>query len=46
VVDTVSQAISYMRKHGMIERGVERSFELAESQKFMGNNGNVPLYPV
>jgi len=46
LVDTVSQAISYMRKHGMIERGVERSFELAESQKFMGNAGNVPLYPV
>ena len=46
LVDTVSQAISYMRKHGMIERGVERSFELAESQKFMGNTGNVPLYPV
>lgn len=46
LVDTVSQAISYMRKHGMIERGVERSFELAESQKFMGNTGAVPLYPV
>ena len=46
LVDTVSQAISYMRKHGMIERGVERSFELAESQKFMGNTGNAPLYPV
>ena len=46
LVDTVSQAISYMRRHGMIERGIERSFELAESQKFMGNSGNVPLYPV
>lgn len=46
LVDTVSQAISYMRKQGMIERGVERSFELAESQKFMGNTGAVPLYPV
>lgn len=46
LVDTVSQAISFMRKHGYIERGVERSFELAESQKFMGNTGNVPLYPV
>ena len=46
LVDTVSQAISYMRKHGMIERGVERSFELAESQRFLGNNQFQPLYPV
>jgi hypothetical protein len=45
-VDTVSQAISYMRKHGMIERGVERSFELGESQRFLGNNQFKPLYPV
>jgi predicted phage terminase large subunit-like protein len=46
LVDTVSQAISYMRKHGLIERGVERSFELAESQRFLGNNQFKPLYPV
>jgi len=46
LVDTVSQAISYMRKQGMIERGVERSFELAESQRFMGNTQTTPLYPV
>jgi phage terminase large subunit-like protein len=44
--DTVSQALNYMRQRGMIQRGVERSFELAESQKFTGNTGNVPLYPV
>ena len=46
LVDTVSQAINFMRKSGMITRGVERTFELAESQKFSGNNGNTPLYPV
>jgi phage terminase large subunit-like protein len=46
LVDTVSQAISYMRKQGMIERGVERSFELAESQRFMGNTQATPLYPM
>ena len=44
--DTVSQALNYMRQRGMIQRGVERSFELAESQKFTGNTGAVPLYPV
>ena len=46
LVDTVSQAITYMRQHGMIERGVERSFALGESQKFKGNGGAIPLYPV
>jgi len=43
--DTVSQAITWMRKRGLIERGVERSFELAESQRFTGNNQWTPLYP-
>jgi predicted phage terminase large subunit-like protein len=46
LVDTVSQAITFMRKTGMITRGVERTFELTESQKFNGNNSNIPLYPV
>lgn len=45
LVDTVSQAITFMRKEGMIQRGVERSFELAESQRFVGNNNWQPLYP-
>ena len=45
LVDTVSQAINFMRKSGFISRGAERTFELAESQKFTGNNGNTPLYP-
>jgi len=46
LVDTVSQAITFMRKNGLITRGVERTFELTESQKFVGNNSNLPLYPV
>jgi predicted phage terminase large subunit-like protein len=46
LTDTVSQAISFMRRTGMIQRGVERSYELAESQKFTGNKQFVPLYPV
>jgi hypothetical protein len=46
LVDTVSQAITFMRKTGMITRGVERTYELSESQKFGGNNSNLPLYPV
>lgn len=45
LVDTVSQAISFMRKAGWITRGVERSYELAESQKFTGNYSDTPLYP-
>ena len=43
--DTVSQAITFMRKSGMIQRGAERTFELSESQRFAGNAGNTPLYP-
>lgn len=46
LVDTVSQAITFMRKEGMIQRGVERTFELGESQRFLGNNQWTPLYPV
>jgi predicted phage terminase large subunit-like protein len=45
LVDTVSQAITFMRKSGMIQRGAERTFELSESQRFAGNVGNTPLYP-
>ena len=46
LVDTVSQAINFLRRSGMIARGVERTFELAESQRFTGNTGDTPLYPV
>jgi len=46
LVDTVSQAITFMRKAGLITRGVERTFELTESQRFVGNNSNLPLYPI
>ena len=45
LVDTVSQAITFMRKAGMIQRGAERTYELSESQRFVGNNGDTPLYP-
>jgi hypothetical protein len=45
LVDTVSQAINFMRRSGMIQRGAERTFELSESQRFAGNTGNTPLYP-
>ena len=46
LADTCSQAITWMRRRGMIERGTERSYELAESQRFRGNNQMAPLYPV
>jgi predicted phage terminase large subunit-like protein len=45
IPDTVSQAMNFMRKAGMIQRGVERTYELTESQRFAGNNNDTPLYP-
>ena len=44
--DTVTQALSWLRSTGMIERGAERTAALADSKMFRGNSQNVPLYPV
>lgn len=44
--DTVTQALSWLRASGMIQRGIERTSELAESKQFRGNKGAEPLYPV
>lgn len=46
IVDTVTQALRFLRTTGMISRGDERTAELAESALFKGNTGEQPLYPV
>jgi predicted phage terminase large subunit-like protein len=46
LVDTVSGALRYLRKIGVMVRGAERTAETAESMKFSGNTNNKPLYPV
>lgn len=46
VVDTVTQALKFLRVAGMISRGEERTAELAESLAFKGNSEDKPLYPV
>jgi predicted phage terminase large subunit-like protein len=46
LVDTVTQALRFLRVTGMISRGEERTSELAESIAFKGNSGDKPLYPV
>ena len=44
--DTVTQAMNWLRGAGLIQRGVERSAELADKRQFRGNTGAAPLYPV
>jgi len=44
--DTVTQALSWLRSTGMIERGAERTAALADAKTFRGNMQNTPLYPV
>lgn len=46
IVDTVTQALRFLRTTGMISRGEERTAELAENALFKGNIGEIPLYPV
>ena len=44
--DTVTQALSWLRSTGMIERGAERTAALANSKMFRSNAQDAPLYPV
>jgi hypothetical protein len=46
LVDTVTQALKFLRTTGMLTRGAERTSELADSVAFKGNSGDKPLYPV
>jgi predicted phage terminase large subunit-like protein len=46
LVDTVTQALRFLRDTGMLMRGSERTAELADSLAFKGNSGDKPLYPV
>lgn len=45
IVDTVTQALRFLRVTGMLSRGEERTAELAEEALFKGNSGEKPLYP-
>ena len=45
LTDSVSQAINFMRKSGMIQRGAERTKDLSDTMQFKGNTGLEPLYP-
>jgi predicted phage terminase large subunit-like protein len=45
LTDSVSQAINFMRKSGMIQRGAERTKDLSDTMTFKGNTGLEPLYP-
>ena len=44
LVDTVSMALSHLRKTGHLTRAAERMRELDDAQTFHGNNNGVPLY--
>jgi len=44
--DTVTQALNWLRGTGMLQRGAERTAELAGSNMFQGSRENQPLYPV
>jgi predicted phage terminase large subunit-like protein len=46
LVDTVTQALRFLRTTGMLMRGSERTAELSDSLAFKGNAGDKPLYPV
>lgn len=46
LVDTVTQALKFLRTTGMLIRGSERTADLADSVAFGGNSGDKPLYPV
>ena len=46
LVDTVTQALRFLRATGMIQRGVERTHELSESSKGWNTSSSQPLYPV
>ena len=46
LVDTVTQALRFLRTTGMLMRGSERTAELSDSLAFKGNSGDTPLYPV
>jgi hypothetical protein len=44
--DTVTQALNWLRGTGMLQRGAERTAELAAGNVWSGVNENKPLYPV
>jgi predicted phage terminase large subunit-like protein len=46
LVDTVTQALRFLRATGMLTRGSERTAQLSDSLAFNGNSGDTPLYPV
>jgi predicted phage terminase large subunit-like protein len=45
IVDTVTQALRFLRQTGMISRGEERTAQTAEDAMFKGNTDQSPLYP-
>jgi len=44
--DTVTQALNWLRSTGMLQRGAERTAELASMNQWVGNKDSMPLYPV
>jgi len=44
--DTVTQALNWLRGTGMLQRGAERTAELAANNTWSGARENLPLYPV
>ena len=46
LVDTVTQALRFLRATGMIQRGVERTHELTENSRGWNSSSSQPLYPV
>ena len=44
--DTVTQALNWLRGTGMLQRGAERTAELAAGNVWQGSRENQPLYPV
>jgi len=44
--DTVTQALNWLRGTGMLQRGAERTAELAGNNMFRGSRESQPLYPV
>lgn len=46
LVDTVTQALRWLRTSGMMQRADERTAEINRAKEFTGNRGADPLYPV
>jgi len=44
--DTVTQALNWLRSTGMLQRGAERTAELASMKQFVSGRETQPLYPI